>query len=199
MNLGETQLQFVDETRDGPLVALSWDRAIGRRSRLSLFARQDFEDPGDQFAEGLSADLGVEGDASSSPDPRIRRTAGIEYGLGRERARMSWLLSRNSDHAAVEVETETPVQEREGARVAMTFAYPFGQAWMMNVGAALVREEVTDFEGVSNQREAYVDFSRALGRSLSLSIEYDRFERDSDFGEQGDEHRILLSLVWVAN
>jgi hypothetical protein len=58
---------------------------------------------------------------------------------------------------------------------------------------------VTDFEGESNQREAYVDFSRALGRSLSLSIEYDRFERDSDFGEQGDEHRILLSLAWVAN
>jgi len=195
VDAGTTELEYGNETRDGPLVRFSWQRSVTARSSLMLYGRREFQDASDQLSDGFAADRGIEGEAVVSTDPRTAETLGFGYSIGGRKATLGWDVSARRERAEVEPATDVEAN-RESWRAAFNLGYPLGPEWMLGVRVSVTDERFATLDGDARQREAGVDLSRPLGRTLRLAFQYEHFDRDSDFGSEGTENRFLAAVVW---
>lgn len=194
VDAGYTTLDMNDDTSDGILARVALSRRMSSASTLTLSAGSQFSDSGDLFRDGQSSQ-GVSQSTSNvvgTNDPFESRFASLSYDFNRNRTTFGLSVQYGKE----EYETATELD-----RTLMTWAGYFSRQLSrvleLRLFAQLDQEEfdATSFEDDEVRGGAYLNW--ALGRTLSLRLQYDRFDRDSsDADTEYTENQASLFLVW---
>ncbi|HEY6644768.1 outer membrane beta-barrel protein [Povalibacter sp.] len=194
VDAGYTTLDIDGETSGGLLGRVTLSRRISPASTLDFSIGQQFSDAGDLFRDGQNTG-GVSLDSASivgTGDPFESRTASIGYNFNRNRTGFGFDASYGK---------ETYETSSEFDRTLTTYgAYytrQLSRAVDIRIFAQLEHEkfETTDFDDDELHAGAYLNW--ALGRTLALRLQYERFDRDSfDAGTDYTENQASLFLIW---
>jgi len=193
--VGTTELEYGNEKADGPYVRFSWERGVAARSSLQVYGRREFQDAGDQLSSGFVPDRGIEGEAIVATDPRIVETFGTVYSIDGRKATLSFDVSGRRERAEVEPAADAEA-ERDSWRAGFALGYPLGPTWTLGLRLSVTEERFESLDGDARQREAQLDLSRPFGRTLRFVLQYERYDRDADFGSEGTENRVRAMVAW---
>ncbi|MGB7214752.1 MAG: hypothetical protein WBE98_06910 [Gammaproteobacteria bacterium] len=195
LDVGTTELEYGNEKADGPYVRFSWERGVAARSSLQVYGRREFQDAGDQLSSGFVPDRGIEGEAIVATDPRIVETFGTVYSIDGRKATLSFDVSGRRERAEVEPAADAEA-ERDSWRAGFALGYPLGPTWTLGLRLSVTEERFESLDGDARQREAQLDLSRPFGRTLRFVLQYERYDRDADFGSEGTENRVRAMVAW---
>ncbi len=194
VDAGYTSLDIDEETSDGLLARLSLVRQLSPASALTVTAGTQFSDAGDMFRSGQD-NLGVSLDSSSivgTSDPFESNFGSLAYDFNRNRTAFGF----SATYSKEQYETATTL-DRDLTTYAAYFSRQLSRAVSARVFLQLEQEEfdVSGFEDEELGGGAYLDWR--LGRTLSLRLQYDRFDRDStDPTTEYTENRVSLFAIW---
>ncbi len=191
---GYTAIDLDGETSDGLLARISLSRKTSPGATFSFSAGSEFSSAGDIFRLAQGAD-GVQlqpGDVVGTSDPFERRYAGLGYEFARNRTS----FSLNAQVSKEEYETSTAL-DRDLTTYSMHFTRFLTAALSVRLFAALEQEEFVNLGVDDDEFSAGGSLDWSFGRTLSLRLQYDHFDRDStNLSTEYTENRAALFVLW---
>lgn len=194
VDAGYTTLDIAEQTSDGVLARISLSRRMSPASTLTLSAGSQFSDSGNLFRDGQNAG-GVSPITSNivgTSDPFESRSGTLAYDFNRNRTSFGVSVQYGKEQYETQVALDRKVTTWGGY-----LSRQLSRVLDIRLFAQLEQEEFesTNFEDDELRAGAYLNW--ALGRMLSLRLQYDRFDRDStSIATEYTENQASLFLVW---
>lgn len=185
------------------VMRLNWSRALGSRSRLTLWGGRELTDAGQLFATGgfsgsapdvsglPSLPQGVDGRLQGvilSRSPLRRRSAGASFEMGSERGRFNVSLSAFED----EFENE-PSLDNDSTSVTAGGSRRLNPMWQIEGYVTVLAQEYGEIAAESEDQFLRLTVSRRLARSSSLGFSLER-NRRVDAADAFDENAAFVTL-----
>lgn len=191
---GATSLDIDGETSSGVLAEVNLTRRVSNSARLTFGAGSQFSNSGDLFREGQN-NFGVDpsvSDVTGSDDPFERRF--VRFAFDFERNRTSLGLSAVTRQESYETETSL---DRRVTTWSVYARRTLGPTMQLALFGTLEQEAFDNIDYDEDELRAgtYLDWSFA--RTLSLRLQYQHFDRDSNTGTSDyTENQASLFLTW---
>lgn len=193
LDLGYTRLEQENASSDGPLARLSLSRRLSPATRIKLDVGTQFSDAGDLLRGSLELQDAPpqDGSALTTSDPLESRFAYL-----------SWTFNRNLTGLGFDVEYSDESYEnlqsldRTRTSYGMNFERRLNPVLTLRAQARLTRQSF-DAGPDDEERQARAELAWAIGRTLELRLQYDRFDRDSsNAATEFSENRASVFASW---
>jgi hypothetical protein len=194
VDAGYTGLKIGGEKSSGLLARLSLSRQISPGATLSLSAGSEFSDSADLFRSGQDRNgvsLQTTGlDASS--DPFTSRFGSIGFEFNRHRT----TFGVSAQYSKEEYETQTAL-DRTVTSWGVNLGRQISAALNVRLFAALDQRRSDQVVFDDDELRAGANAELAIGRSLALRLQYQRYDRDSSIASTDyTENQVSLFLLW---
>jgi hypothetical protein len=193
VDLGEMELDVPTGLRTEPMVRASIARQLSSATVLSLAASRLFSDAGESFRrfQGSGLHVGAPQDVVGTAEPFEDRQISMGFARDREATGMDFHVGRSREIF------EDAGRSRDVSIFEAQFFRSFNEFWSGTADLILRQREFVGTSQVDD--ETYLEFGleRVLGRRMSIGINVDSFDRESN-GEGGHikERRVFLTLTY---
>jgi len=191
VDAGRTRLDYSGAETVGPLLRMSWDKALNERSSLRFFGRREFQDGGDELATRNDWELTEDGFGRPTADPFTHSDVGISVSRGRNRVNSNFSFMFGRDRQQTEFEFDRDTKE-----ATFNFRYPLGLAWSGDVAVYLVDEDYLNTPADAVEYTGELSFRRRVAQNASLEFSYMHRERKNEASAPEPETRAFVSLAW---
>jgi len=196
LEMGSNQLQREGASSEsGLFTRLNVATAFGSRSRLSLYAIQDFQDSAYSLRDGLDPTFGGSGrQVALTSDPMERRGLGFVAGLRGKRM---------TTDVSIETANESYKSDQESDRETVSYRISVAREVLPDVRAgATLAYRTEEFEGQVDSAEELsgtLSLRYRLSRTLDLEAAFHRWNREggNTVNEELNETQFLLSLHYA--
>jgi hypothetical protein len=186
--LGKSRVNFGGTDDSAPYAAVTWDRDVGARSRISLSFTNELIDAGDnlRLLGGLVTNETVD-EVFLTADVLEQATTSLAYSLTRDRAQITVTLS------SLEAEYQNDL-DFDNQRDLVAFSWARTVTPLLTVGSDLFSGKRSfDASGQEDQdRRAAIWLRRLIGSRLNMDLRLERDSRDGQGVNNYDENFVRL-------
>ena len=210
LDLGGGEINIGSDSESTAVGRFQWDRDVGSRSRLGVWAGHELTDAGDLFRLGGVSGVrqnslsGLE-NVLSLNDNRLRSIVLSRSPLQRSILGTQLAVAGALTTFAVSVAFSDDSFEREdtldnsATTIQVSAGREFARSWRGEVNVVVQRQDFQDPPGdITRDNDDTLGglaAIRQIGRRMSVSIAYERFRRDSVFDVR-HENQYLVSLAY---